>query len=211
MGLWKMPTGLVGAGEDACEACAREVFEETGVEVDVGSLVAVREAHVKPRRKPAPNTSPPPSTSASSPSTTSAQPTQTPPQQERGQSGAPSGGSEKCTSTNSFFVFLCTVKEGASHSELTPQPSEIAACQWMEPDAFLASQAKIMPPGTLYSELNRAAISAARRVSADAAAGRKDTAPAVGLVSRSMPMGFRPGTNRVYMIEGEKSENQSVR
>lgn len=176
------------------------------MEVDVGSLVAVREAHVKPRRKPtaATATPPPPPTPAAS----SAQPAQTPKQQqERGQSGAPPGGSDKCTSTNSFFVFLCTVKEGSSHTDLTPQPSEIASCQWMEPDAFLASQAKIMPPGTLYSELNRAAISAARRVSADAAAGKKDTAPAIGLVSRSMPMGFRPGTNRVYMIEGEKAED----
>jgi ADP-ribose pyrophosphatase YjhB (NUDIX family) len=30
--IWKMPTGLVQAGEDITEAAVREVFEETGVE-----------------------------------------------------------------------------------------------------------------------------------------------------------------------------------
>lgn len=31
-GVWKMPTGLVAAGEDMTDACEREVLEETGVE-----------------------------------------------------------------------------------------------------------------------------------------------------------------------------------
>ena len=49
-GFWKMPTGLVGAGEDSCEAAAREVWEETGVEVAVEKLVALREAHAPPKK-----------------------------------------------------------------------------------------------------------------------------------------------------------------
>ena len=43
--FWKYPTGLVDAGEDAAAAAVREVFEETGVEAEVVSLVALREAH----------------------------------------------------------------------------------------------------------------------------------------------------------------------
>ena len=41
----KYPTGLVDAGEDAGVAAVREVFEETGVEAEVVSLVALREGH----------------------------------------------------------------------------------------------------------------------------------------------------------------------
>ena len=43
--FWKYPTGLVNAGEGAAEAAVREVFEETGVETEVVSLVAMREGH----------------------------------------------------------------------------------------------------------------------------------------------------------------------
>lgn len=44
-GTWKLPTGLVGAGEDVHEAAVREVLEETGVATRFGALVAVRQAH----------------------------------------------------------------------------------------------------------------------------------------------------------------------
>ena len=43
--LWKMPTGMVDEREDACDAAAREVLEETGVEVEVVQMVGMREAH----------------------------------------------------------------------------------------------------------------------------------------------------------------------
>jgi ADP-ribose pyrophosphatase YjhB (NUDIX family) len=43
--FWKYPTGLVNAGEGAAEAAVREVFEETGVDAEVVSLVAIREGH----------------------------------------------------------------------------------------------------------------------------------------------------------------------
>eukprot|EP00879_Flechtneria_rotunda_P020834 GHRR01021935.1.p1 GENE.GHRR01021935.1~~GHRR01021935.1.p1 ORF type:complete len:271 (+),score=64.44 GHRR01021935.1:1047-1859(+) len=44
-GFWKMPTGLVLAGEDLIDAVEREVFEETGVVAEFKSLIAVRQAH----------------------------------------------------------------------------------------------------------------------------------------------------------------------
>jgi len=42
-GLWSFPGGGIELGETAAEACAREVFEETGLVVDVGSVAGVRD------------------------------------------------------------------------------------------------------------------------------------------------------------------------
>lgn len=39
MGSWSLPGGRIEAGETAAEAVAREVFEETGLVVEVGDLV----------------------------------------------------------------------------------------------------------------------------------------------------------------------------
>jgi 8-oxo-dGTP pyrophosphatase MutT (NUDIX family) len=44
-GVWKMPTGLVDAGEDVVDAAVREVGEETGVAAAPVSLLAMRQAH----------------------------------------------------------------------------------------------------------------------------------------------------------------------
>ena len=40
-GRWCIPGGAMNAGESAVEACAREVLEETGLEVRVGKLIGV--------------------------------------------------------------------------------------------------------------------------------------------------------------------------
>eukprot|EP00884_Botryococcus_braunii_P009744 jgi/Botrbrau1/18771/Bobra.0386s0089.2 len=44
-GVWKMPTGIVMAGEDIVEAAEREVLEETGIKAECQCLLAVRQAH----------------------------------------------------------------------------------------------------------------------------------------------------------------------
>lgn len=40
-GQWCLPSGGMDAGESAAEACAREVLEETGLEVEVGRLIGI--------------------------------------------------------------------------------------------------------------------------------------------------------------------------
>jgi ADP-ribose pyrophosphatase YjhB (NUDIX family) len=44
-GVWKMPTGLVGQGEDLADGAVREVLEETGVRTAFRGVVAIRHAH----------------------------------------------------------------------------------------------------------------------------------------------------------------------
>ena len=44
-GVWKMPTGLVLAGEDITEAAEREVLEETGLEAQFEAVLALRQSH----------------------------------------------------------------------------------------------------------------------------------------------------------------------
>ena len=44
-GVWKLPTGLVNAGEDVTTAAEREVAEETGVTARFAAVLALRQAH----------------------------------------------------------------------------------------------------------------------------------------------------------------------
>ncbi|MCF6250341.1 MAG: NUDIX hydrolase [Methylococcaceae bacterium] len=47
LGLWSIPGGRHEAGESLQEACKREVFEETGLTVDVQGILAVVERRIE--------------------------------------------------------------------------------------------------------------------------------------------------------------------
>ena len=81
------------------------------------------------------------------------------------------------------------------------QESEIKACSWLDPKTFFEGQATIMPPGTLYYTLNRRAVAAAQEALAAATAPLATPPPHSGLAAHELPMGFRPGKNRAYMID----------
>ena len=142
-----MPTGMVSSGEDACEAVVREVMEETGVEVEVLSLLSFREAHAA-RRMFMTGTS------------------------------------------NIFMVFLCRPKK--QDQPIVLQESEIAACQWMDTEDYLRRMADLMPPSSVYYVLSELGVLAQR-------------GEYTGMDIRQMPIGFRPGHNRVYMYPSKSN------
>lgn len=46
-GLWSIPGGRLGSGESLVEACRREFYEETGLDVEVNHVVAVVERRLE--------------------------------------------------------------------------------------------------------------------------------------------------------------------
>jgi hypothetical protein len=75
----------------------------------------------------------------------------------------------------------------------------IYSIRWMDADVFLSSQAKIMPPGSVYNELNRKAVLVSRSLYSndnDNKEGGRGSNEIQGFQHRSLP--FRNGFNRVY-------------
>jgi len=105
-----------------------------------------------------------------------------------------------------FFVCLCrlkpeyeqTVKNGGD-IELIPQEEEILMADWIDMD-FYATQG-VWSESPLYKEMNGAMIHAAQKgieysLSNDDNSGKEE---AHGFVAKNLPVGFRPGSNTIYV------------
>ena len=105
-----------------------------------------------------------------------------------------------------FFVCLCRLKSEVEEKvknggdiELIPQEEEILMADWIDMD-FYATQG-VWSESPLYKEMNGAMIHAAKNgieysLSSDDNSGKEE---AHGFVAKNLPVGFRPGSNTIYV------------
>eukprot|EP00984_Skeletonema_dohrnii_P013612 scaffold5635_cov140-Skeletonema_dohrnii-CCMP3373.AAC.8 len=101
-----------------------------------------------------------------------------------------------------FFVCLCKlapkyetlVKQGGE-IELLPQEEEILCADWIDMEDYAVQGVWTQSP--LYKEMNRAMIDAARK--GIEYSSNEDGDEAHGFVSKVLPVGFRPGSNAIYV------------
>jgi len=113
VGRWKVPTGLVDAGEDLSAAVCREILEETGLHASMHHVVAFREMH-----------------------------------------GSTFG------ATNLFFMCLCVCDEKDEDKMPVSCEHELEAAAWLSVDDPVILSYYV--PNTVYHELNRLALEAAK-------------------------------------------------
>ena len=169
--LWKMPTGLTDPGEDVSEAAIRELKEETGLDCVFDRIVCFRQAH---------------------------------------------GG--LFNRSDMFFVCLCKLdpkydnllREGKD-IELLPQEEEILCADWIDMDDYAVQG--VWRESPLYKEMNGAMLKAARhgieysggiapngeKSNKKAESSEEADDAAHGFVAKNLPVGFRPGSNTIYV------------
>eukprot|EP00985_Skeletonema_marinoi_P029437 scaffold27852_cov73-Skeletonema_marinoi.AAC.2 len=86
------------------------------------------------------------------------------------------------------------VKQGGE-IELLPQEEEILCADWIDMEDYAVQGVWTQSP--LYKEMNRAMIDAARK--GIEYSSSKDGDEAHGFVSKVLPVGFRPGSNAIYV------------
>ena len=95
-----------------------------------------------------------------------------------------------------FFVCLCKLSskydkllEEGKDIELLPQEEEILCADWIDMEDY--AKQKVWKESPLYREMNGAMIRAARR--------GIEYSDHCKLVAKNLPVGFRPGTNTIYV------------
>lgn len=117
-----------------------------------------------------------------------------------------------------FFVCLCRLApkyeealRAGGDVELLPQEEEILMAKWMDFEHY-ANQ-KLWAASPLYKEMNRSMLRAVRRgiayssSSPEGVAGDRSDGNAKGdgddeshgFVAKNLPVGFRPGSNTIYV------------
>jgi len=98
-----------------------------------------------------------------------------------------------------FFVCLCKLapkyeeqlENGEGEVELLPQEEEILEAKWIQLEDY-ANQS-VWKESPIYQEMNAAMIRAAE----GAYDGDEEKSP--GFVGKNLPVGYRPGSNTVYV------------
>jgi ADP-ribose pyrophosphatase YjhB (NUDIX family) len=110
-----------------------------------------------------------------------------------------------------FFVCLCKLSpkydkllDEGKEIELLPQEEEILCADWIDMEDY--AQQKVWKESPLYKEMNGAMLRAARRgieYTGDACDGNNLTSgeehSTHGFVPKNLPVGFRPGSNTIYV------------
>lgn len=111
-----------------------------------------------------------------------------------------------------FFVCLCKLSphyenllnEG-KEIELVPQEEEILCADWINMEDY--AQQKIWAESPLYKEMNRAMLHAvgngieytAGNDNGDSNKDNLSSEKTHGFVAKNLPVGFRPGSNTIYV------------
>ena len=103
-----------------------------------------------------------------------------------------------------FFVCLCRLaphyeeklREG-SEIELLPQEEEILCADWIDMEDY--AHQGVWKESPLYKEMNGAMLKAARHGIEYAGADTKEETSDHGFVAKELPVGFRPGSNTIYV------------
>lgn len=98
----------------------------------------------------------------------------------------------------SDLFFVCILRP--TSAEITPQPSEIVACDWIEPRVYF-DQPFFRNSG-VYSHINALIDRAVQQGLAAGVACAAESPPVAPLVVSKLPIGFRPGSNCIYHTPG---------
>lgn len=104
-----------------------------------------------------------------------------------------------------FFVCLCKldpkynelINEGKD-IELIPQEEEILCADWIDMEDYAGQN--VWRESPLYKEMNKAMLRAASKgIEYTASSEEGDNDQTHGFVAKNLPVGFRPGSNTIYV------------